>query len=134
MIVVFAARIEGRVAFGALKVTLQILLDRQFGATSTTENRFFDPFTLRPGLGWVIGQRRMAVFAGVIQAAAAHLDGDDVGGSVVVTASRLEIKIGAVNYVSRNSSQGLQYTPPECARCLEPYRVQPDGFLQSSAV
>jgi hypothetical protein len=45
----------------------------------------------------MIRERDVAVFASVVDAAAFHLDGDDVGGGVVVEAAGLRIEVEAVN-------------------------------------
>jgi len=85
-------------ALRTLKLTLQILLDGQLSAATTTEDRLLGPFPLRPDLARMIRQRRMAVFARVIKAAAAHLDGDDIGRPVIMPASRLRIEIQTADF------------------------------------
>ena len=45
----------------------------------------------------MIRERDVAVFASVVDAAAFHLDGDDVGGGVVMEAAGLRIEVEAVN-------------------------------------
>jgi len=45
----------------------------------------------------MIRERDVAVFASVVDAAALHLDGDDVGGGVVMEAAGLRIEVEAVN-------------------------------------
>ena len=45
----------------------------------------------------MIHERDVAVFASVVDAAALHLDGDDVGGGVVMEAAGLRIEVEAVN-------------------------------------
>ena len=43
----------------------------------------------------MIGERLVTVLAGVVDATTFHLDGDDVGGAVIVLAAGLRIKINA---------------------------------------
>jgi hypothetical protein len=45
----------------------------------------------------MICERDVAVFASVVDTAAFHLDGDDVGGGVIVEAAGLRIEVEAVN-------------------------------------
>ena len=45
----------------------------------------------------MIRERDVAVFASVVNATAFHLDGDDVGGGVVMEAAGLRIEVEAVN-------------------------------------
>ena len=42
------------------------------------------PFTLRPDSYWMIGERLVAILAGIVQAATFHLDGDDVSRPVIM--------------------------------------------------
>lgn len=71
----------------------QVAADREFGATRAAQDGFPAPLALRPNLDFVISQRSVAIFAGVVNAAAFHFDGDDVDGLVEVCATSLGIDI-----------------------------------------
>jgi len=58
------------------------------------------PFRLGPGLDGVIGQGVVAIFAGVVDPAAFHFDGDDVGGAMVVEAAGFGIEVEAADFGS----------------------------------
>ena len=66
------------------------------------------PLVLWPDFDWVAGKRFVAVFAGVIFAATLHLDGDDVGGAVIMVAARLRIEIDAahIKWLRKHSAPG----------------------------
>ncbi|MGC1416864.1 MAG: hypothetical protein WA817_16380 [Candidatus Acidiferrum sp.] len=50
-----------------------------------------------PGLNGVVGESVVAVFAGVEEAAAFHLDGDDVERGMVVEAAGMGVEMEAVD-------------------------------------
>src|SRR5579859_823863 len=72
------------VARAAAVVAGEVVVDAHLGAAGPAEDRRLVPFRLGPHLGRVVGELVVALAAGVIDAAAAHLDGDDVQGAVVV--------------------------------------------------
>ena len=47
------------------------------------------PFTLQPNCYRMIGERLVAILAGIIKAATFHLDGDNVSRPVIVLATGL---------------------------------------------
>jgi len=47
------------------------------------------PFTLRPDCNRMIGERLVAIFAGIVEAATFHLDSDDVSRPVIMIATSL---------------------------------------------
>ena len=51
------------------------------------------PFGWGPGLDGVVGQGVVTIFAGIVDAATFHLDGDNVGGAMVVEAAGFWIKV-----------------------------------------
>ena len=67
---------------------------------SSAENSFGVPFSPGPDLDGVPSQRVMAILARVIDAAAPHLNGDDVDWFVVVNAAGLRINLHAANFWS----------------------------------
>jgi len=93
MVVVAASGVEGSLAGGAAGVALQVLGDGEFGVAGSAEDGRLVPFGIGPDLGGMPGEGNMAILAGVIEAAAPHLDGDDVGGAVVVEAAGLGIEV-----------------------------------------
>lgn len=56
------------------------------------------PCGARPGLDGVIGEGFVTVLAGVVEAAAGHLDGDDVERGVVVETAGLRVELEAVDF------------------------------------
>jgi hypothetical protein len=98
MIVFLTPRIEPLPARWAPGFTLQILVDGHLCATGATEYGFFAPLGLRPDFDRVIGEHRVAVFAGIVDAAALHLDRNNISGSVIVLATGLRIKVDATNF------------------------------------
>ena len=93
MIVVAASRIELRAARGAARITLHVLENGKRCTASAAEYCLLVPFTFRPDCDRMIGERQVAVFAGIVDAAARHLDGNDVSRTVIVFASVLRIEI-----------------------------------------
>jgi len=98
MIVVLAAWIEGCVTNLALKITLQVLPDGQFGTASPAKNCLLVPFTPGPNLYRMVCQSRVAIFAGVKHSAAPHLDRGDIARTAIVLAARLRIKIESTHF------------------------------------
>jgi hypothetical protein len=84
-------------AGGAAGVALQVLGDGEFGAAGSAEDGRLVPFGLRPELDGMAGESQVAILAGVIEPAAIHLDGDDVGRAVVVEAAGLGIEVEAAD-------------------------------------
>lgn len=97
MVVVAAGRIERGAADGAAGRTLEIFVNRHPCATGTTEDCFLMPFAARPGFDGMAGKRDVAVFAGVVDPAAFHFDGDDVRRFMVVQTTRLRIQMQSGN-------------------------------------
>jgi hypothetical protein len=93
MVVVTACRIEGGVADRAARLHFQIFANRQPCATGPTENCFLVPFAARPSFDGMAGKRDVAVFAGIVDTAALHFDGDDVRRFMVVQTTRVGIQM-----------------------------------------
>jgi len=55
------------------------------------------PFAIGPDLDRMTGEGLVAILAGVVHAAALHLNRDDVGGPVIMLAARLRVEIDATN-------------------------------------
>ncbi|MGB8475156.1 MAG: hypothetical protein WCE61_13815 [Candidatus Acidiferrum sp.] len=98
MVVVAAARVERSVAVWAAGVAIEVSGDREYGTAGAAEDGWFEPFGYGPGLERMVGKGVVAVFAGVIEAAAFHFDGDDVERRVVMEAAGLWIEIQAVDF------------------------------------
>lgn len=71
------------------------------GVAAAAEDSFLVPFGLGPEFDGVVGQCVVAVFAGVVDAAAFHFDGDDVQRGLVMDAAGLRIEIQPADF--RNS-------------------------------
>jgi hypothetical protein len=111
MVVTAASRIELLATTWAARLALHVLMDGQLRATGTTEYRSLIPFSLGPDLEWVIGERSVAIFAGIVNATTLHPDGDNVSGSVIVLATSLRTKIDATNFwKSRNHRASTKTT------------------------
>ena len=100
MVMVAAGGVEGSLASGAAGVGLEVLGDGEFGAAGSAEDGGLVPLGLRPDLDGMTGEGNMAILAGVVEAAALHLDGDDVCGVVVVEAAGLRIEVQSVDFWS----------------------------------
>lgn len=87
MIVVPASWVELRLASRACGSTVHIFADSQFSAAHSAENRFLVPLFSGPDFNIVAGQRNMAIFAGIVNAAAFHFDRDHVRRPMVVLAA-----------------------------------------------
>jgi hypothetical protein len=111
MVMTAASRIELLAATWAARLALHVLMDGQLRATGTTEHCWLIPFNLGPDLEWVIGERSVAIFAGIVNATTLHLDGDNVSGPVIVHALSLRTKIDATNFwKSRNHRASTKTT------------------------
>jgi hypothetical protein len=104
--VVAARRIEKGVARGASRVGVEISVDGELGAAVAAEDGLMVPFGVGPWLDGVVGQGFVAVFAGVIDSAAFHFDGNDVERRTVMKAAGLGIKIQATNFGSSRRHGG----------------------------
>jgi len=87
MIVVATSRIELCPASRATRATLQVLEDRQNCTAGAAKYGLLVPFTLRPECCRMIGERQVAVFAGIVNAATFHFDRDDVSRPVIMLAT-----------------------------------------------
>lgn len=97
MVVIAAGGVEGGVARGTAGVGLEVGGDGELGAAGTAEDGLVVPFGLRPGLDGMVGEGIVAVFAGVVEAAASHFDSDDVERRVVMKTAGLGIEIQATD-------------------------------------
>jgi hypothetical protein len=97
MIVIATPGIERCAASRAVRVTLHVLEDGQRCAARAAKYRWLIPFILWPECCGMIGERGMAVRAGIVKAATFHFDGDDVSWSVIVLATGLGIEIYAMH-------------------------------------
>ena len=93
MVVAPASGIEWGGTGRAARVALHVFGNRQPCAACPTQDGLLMPFAARPNLDGMIGERDMAVFAGIVDCAALHFDGDDVRLRMVVHATRLRIEI-----------------------------------------
>lgn len=98
MMVIAAGGVEGGVAMGAAGITLKIGGDGKCRTTIAAENCLFVPLRFGPGFDAVVGKSVMAVFTSVVDAAALHLDCDDIELGVVMKAAGLGIEIEAVDF------------------------------------
>ena len=98
MVVVATSGIELPAAIGTRIPTPQVLMDGELCAASAAKDCFLVPFTLRPHLDRMTGERCVAILAGVIDPAALHLDGNDVGGAGPMSATGLGIEIDAAHF------------------------------------
>ena len=97
MIVIAASGVELLPASWATGLALHVLGDRQFGSAGAAKDCFLIPFNFWPDLDRVIGESGMAIFACVVNAAALHLDRDNVGKPVIVPATGLCVEVHAAH-------------------------------------
>jgi len=93
MVVVAAGGIERRGTRGAPRFGLQVFANGKLCAAGSAQNGLLVEFAAWPDLDGMTGERDVAVLAGVVHAAALHFDGDNVGGRMVVQATRLRIEL-----------------------------------------
>jgi|ERR1700723_3762416 len=93
MVVVTAPRIELRATNRAARITMHVLENRQDRTAGAAEYSLLVPFIFRPDCYRMIGKCLVAILAGIVQAATFHLDGDDVGRSVIVFTTGLRVEI-----------------------------------------
>jgi hypothetical protein len=89
MIVLSAPRIELCPASRAARITLQVLKNSHRSTAGAAKYGWLVPFTFRPDCDGMIGERHVAVSAGIVKAATFHLDGDDVIRPVIMLATGL---------------------------------------------
>ena len=92
MMVVAASGVESTVAGRTAGVAVEVLRDAEFVAAGSAEDDRLVPVRLPPDLDGMAGEGDVAILAGVVEAAALHFDGDNVGGAVVMEAARLGIE------------------------------------------
>ncbi len=97
MVVILAAGIELCITHRADGSALHVLLDGQLRIAGAAQYRFLVPFILRPHFNRMIGQRDVAIFAGVVSGTAFHLDGNDVSGAVIMPAACLGTETNAAH-------------------------------------
>jgi len=96
-----AAWIKGRIAIWARIAARHVLRDAQLISAGAAEHRRLVPFRLQPDLDWMSSQSLVTLFASVMDAAALHLDGDDVEFGSIVSAARHGVEINAENLRAR---------------------------------
>jgi hypothetical protein len=89
------AGIERLAASRASRFALHVLMYGQLRAAGAAKYCSLMELALRPDLDRVPRERVVAILAGVVRAAALHLDRDDVGWTVIVLAACLRIEIDA---------------------------------------
>jgi hypothetical protein len=105
MIMVSTSRVELLPARWASIVAPHVLQNGQLGPACTAKYCLLVPFTLWPSLDLVIGERGVAVFARIVDTAALHLDGNNVGWPVIVFATCLRVDVDAKHFwKTRNHS------------------------------
>lgn len=97
VVVIAASRIERGVAMRTLGIGSEISSDGKTAVASAAENGVLVPLGTRPGFERMACESVVAVFARVEQAAAAHLDSDDVERRVVVEATGLRVELQAMD-------------------------------------
>jgi hypothetical protein len=97
MIMVSAAGIKPFVTSRAREFALHVLVNRQLRTAGTAKYCSLMKVVLGPNLDWMIGDSVVAILAGVVHAAALHLNRDDVCGPVIMLAACLRVEIDATN-------------------------------------
>src|ERR1700722_2532885 len=89
MIVLATPRIELCPANRAARITLHVLENRYRRTAGAAKYCWLVPFSFRPDCDRMIGERQVAILAGIVTAATFHLDGDDVSRPVIMLATGL---------------------------------------------
>jgi hypothetical protein len=89
MIVVATPRIELPATNRAARFALHVLQNRQYCTARAAKYRLLVPFALGPDCNRMIGERLVAILAGIVKAATFHLDSDDVRWPVIMLATSL---------------------------------------------
>jgi hypothetical protein len=97
MVVVAAPGVELLPATRAARFALHILMYRQLRAASPAKYCLLLPLALRPHLDRMSSQRLMTILASIVNAAALHLDRDDVRRPVIMLAARLRIQLDSAH-------------------------------------
>ena len=92
---VSAARVEVLAASRASRFAPHVLMYGQLRAAGAAEYRSLMELALRPDLDRVTGECLVAILARIVNAAALHLDRDDIRWAVIVLAACLRIEIDA---------------------------------------
>lgn len=95
--VVAAARIEFGAASRTAIARRKIFPDRQLAATNAAQYGSRTPLIARPHSGFMPRERRVAFVAGVVLAAASHLDRDHIARRMPVRAAGRLIDVDATN-------------------------------------
>ena len=93
MMVVAAGGVKGGVAVRAAGIAREIVGDGKSCAASAAENGGFVEFGMRPGFERMAGEGVVAILAGIEEAAAAHLDRDDVECGMVMETAGLRVEM-----------------------------------------
>lgn len=103
MTVVAAAGVEPGAARRANILTIEVLPDAKLNSASTAQHRLRLELRHRPHRGGVIRERVVAIVAGIIFAAAFHLDRNDVERRMPMRASRPRVHFDAAHRGPRHS-------------------------------
>ena len=90
--------IEGNATIGAPVATCQVLRNAELISANPTEHSGLAPFCLQPDFDGMVCQDLVALFAGVINAAALHLDGKNIEIGSGVSAARLSVEVDPANF------------------------------------
>lgn len=97
MVVVAAAGVEVPAAIRAARFALHILMYGQLRTAGPAKYCLLLPLALRPHLDRMTSQRFVTILARIIDAAALHLDRDDVCRPVIMLAARLRIQLDSAH-------------------------------------
>lgn len=122
MIVFAAAGIKGGAATTTCVAAREVLLDAHFLSADAAQDGEFSPLRLRPDLDGMVSQGIVAVFACVINAAALHLDRNDVESGSIVSAARLRIEIDSENLWAREYHRSTDYRSASRIALLAAFR------------
>ena len=89
LVMILAAGVEAGSAARTKVAAVQIFLNREFIPAGSAKNGVNMPLRARPNANGMAGENFMTILAGVVDAAAGHLDGNDVELRAPVDATRL---------------------------------------------
>lgn len=100
-----ASGIEGFPASRTSRLAFQIFANGEFPAACATQYCPLPPLPFGPNRDRVICHRNVAILAGVVDATALYLDGDNVSRPVIMLATRVCVELHAPYFWTVRQSQ-----------------------------
>src|SRR5271156_5016701 len=121
LVMIATSGIEGNATIGAPVATCQVLRNAELISADPTEHSGLAQFCLRPDFDGMVCQDLVALFAGVISAAALHLDSKNVEIGSAVSAARLSVEIDPAICGAWQQQRGSDYRMPVRSPFIQPF-------------